>query len=232
MKVSVIIPTINEAEIIGQLITHLAQHGGNHLHEIIVADGGSKDGTIEIVEATAAQLIHVGKRSRAIQMNAGAKVATGDALYFLHADSVPPPSYARDIIEAIQNGHSVGSYRFKFDSNTGLKRINSWVTQFGLLVCRGGDQSMFVTRALFDEVNGFDEAYVIMEDFDFIKKARRKTNWYVIPKEIQVSSRKYDQNSYIRVQVANLIAFTMFNFGASVARIKSWYERILKISYE
>lgn len=230
MKISVIIPTFNESKRIGKLLDHLFDQANDALLEVIVVDGGSTDGTVEMVnQHLDAQLIHSGK-GRAVQMNAAAAIAKGDVLYFLHADSWPPKSYLNDILEATSLGHVAGSYRFQFDNSRFLLAINSFFTRFGALFCRGGDQSMFILKETFDELNGFDESYVIMEDYDFIIRFSEQHEFYVIPKNIIVSDRKYKSNSYLRVQIANLIAFTMFRRGASRQRIKSVYERMLDLS--
>jgi len=232
MNISVIIPTFNESKRIGKLIDHLIANDDGTLAEVIVADGGSTDGTIDIVNQSQAKLIAVSTKGRGIQMNQGAAHSTGNVLYFLHADSWPPNSYLEDITNATKQGHLAGSYRFQFDSKRWLLAINSFFTRFGTLVCRGGDQSMFVTKDAFNEMNGFDESYVIMEDFDFFTRWNEKYDFYVIPKEIIVSDRKYRTNSYMRVQVANLIAFTMFKRGMSQQRIKSVYEGMLDLSFK
>jgi len=232
LGISVIIPTFNESKRIGKLIDHLFANTDDNLVEVIVADGGSTDGTTDIVSRSKATLISVPQKGRAIQMNYGAMNSKGRILYFLHADGWPPPTYLQDIALAVDQGHLAGSYRFQFDSGRRLLGINSWFTKFGALFCRGGDQSMFVTKAAFNDIGQFDESCVIMEDFDFFIRWRKEHDFYVIPKEIIVSDRKYKTNSYMRVQVANLIAFTMFKRGMSKQRIKSVYEGMLDLSFK
>ncbi|MBT8218992.1 MAG: TIGR04283 family arsenosugar biosynthesis glycosyltransferase [Bacteroidia bacterium] len=232
MRLSVIIPTINEAKRIQQLVKHLNNHGGNELEEIIVVDAGSTDMTCQLARDAGAKVLEVEQKSRAIQMNIAAAKSKGDVLYFVHADTLPPESYVTDIEDALDSGHTAGSYRFKFDSKSKLLGINSFFTRFDALVCRGGDQSMFITRELFASMDGFDEAFVIMEDFDFIRRLKKKTDFHVIQKDILVSDRKYENNSYLRVQIANFLAFSMFKRGITQQRIKSFYERILDLSYD
>ena len=231
-NISIIIPTINEKKRIGRLIDHLYQSDDGSLLEIIVADGGSTDGTKEIARSKGATLLEVARKGRAIQMNEAVNHAKGEILYFLHADARPPVSYLTDIREALDQGHPAGSYRFKFDTNRKMLGINSFFTRFGALVCRGGDQSMYITKDLFIKMGRFDEAYVIMEDFDFIRRFNKKHKFYIIPKDILISDRKYENNSYMRVQVANLFAFTMFRRGVSQQKIKALYERMLDMNYE
>lgn len=232
MRLSIIIPTYNEVKRIKRLVSSLYQNGGPELEEILVADGGSTDGTIEEAKLAGAIVLEVGKKSRATQMNFAAKVSKGDVLYFVHADTIPPKSYTADIAKALDLGFLAGSYRFKFETNKKILGINSFFTRFNTLVCRGGDQSMYVQKELFNILGCFDEQYVIMEDFDFIQRLRKQTKFHVIPKEIVVSDRKYDNNSYLRVQIANLLAFSMFKRGVNKHRIKSLYEKMLNLNYE
>lgn len=232
MQITVIIPTINEASRIQQLVQYLKSYGGLLLQEIIVTDGGSIDDTIKLAREAGAKVLMINKKSRAVQMNIATQQAIGDVFYFVHADTIPPKSFASDIANSIQSGKYCGSYRFKFDTKKKILGINSFFTRFGSLVCRGGDQSMFITKQLFEEMGRFDEQYVIMEDFDFIQRLKKRSPFHVIPKNILVSDRKYENNSYLRVQIANLLAFSMFKRGVAQKRIKSIYEKILDLNYD
>ena len=227
MKISIIIPTLNEAENLRKLLPFLMQHAGDHLSEIIVVDACSTDNTREVAEELGAISMGSDCKCRAIQMNQGVQHATGEVLYFVHADAQPPESFVSDIFEAIEKGAEIGCYRFKFDSSRWTLRVNSWFTRFDRQMCRGGDQTLFVTRSLFDELNGYNEDYVIMEEYDFMKRARKKHDFAIIPKDVIVSARKYEKNSYLRVNLANLTVMTMFNFGASPTRIRNTYKKLI-----
>ena len=85
-------------------------------------------------------------------MNAGASVAKGEILYFLHADSFPPEGYDQYIIDEVAKGNDAGCFRMRFDSNHWWLRLASWLTQFSWRACRGGDQSQFITKKLFEEL--------------------------------------------------------------------------------
>src|SRR5438093_8363934 len=115
MLISIIIPTWNEEDRIGELVTFLRGHSHKNVeYEIIVVDAGSSDQTVR--EATLSGA-HTGEaqRGRAPQMNHGAFLARGDILFFLHADTHPPDSFLHDIVTAVQEGYSAGSYRLSFD---------------------------------------------------------------------------------------------------------------------
>lgn len=224
-KISVIIPAVNEAGILAEHILFIRQHGGSSLLEIIVCDGDSDDETAAVAEKAGAQVIRCAERSRALQMNAGAGKARGEVFYFVHADTRLAPTFAEDIEQALQSGYDAGCYRFIVDSPKRILKFNAWTTRFDRIFCRGGDQTLFVKRDVFRELKGFDEYYSIMEDYDFLIRLRKKFRFTIIPKNVVVSARKYDTNSWLRVQVANLIAFGMFRLKISPEKIKHTYKK-------
>ena len=161
-------------------------------------------------------------------MNAGAEQSTGEILYFIHADVKLVPSFADDIIASVNSGYHVGCYRYVFDSTSLMLRVNGYCTRFKGIMCRGGDQTIFVTRTAFEDVKGFNTLYSIMEDYDFIIRLRRNYRFRIIPKNIIVSARKYETNSWLRVQLANLSVFMMFFLGQSPDKMKAFYSRALR----
>ncbi len=228
MKISVIIPVLNEAEHITDLVVHCRRHTGPETVEVIVVDGGSTDETVARARLSGARVLHCPQRGRARQMNYGASVARGEILYFIHADTIPPASFAADLFESVQMGYPIGCYRFRFDGGPALLRINAFFTRFDRLWCRGGDQTLFITRRLFDELGGYRSDYIIMEEFDLITRARSKAPFRIIPKDAIVSARKYQQNGYVRVQFANWLVFNMYRWGYSQETLAATYRRLLK----
>jgi len=228
MKLSIIIPTLNEQDNICELLAQLLKIKDERIVECIVADGGSTDLTCAKAKAYPIRLLQLEHKSRAFQMNEAAQQAIGDTYYFIHADTRPPISFVDDIYNEINAGHFVGSYSFKLDSNDPRLKLLSILTRINILISRGGDQTLFVTKDLFNQMNGFDEKYVIMEDFDFIRRVRKHTKFKLMKKSVLVSARKYQMNNYFAVQWANLSAFLMFYFGAPPQKIKDMYHRRLK----
>ncbi len=230
MRISVIIPTFNEEKNIAQLVAFLLQEGGPALENIIVADGGSSDRTAEVARQAGAQVLVSPQKGRAVQMNYGASQAQGEILYFVHADARPPVGFVTDIQNAIREGYQSGCYRFRFDSDQKILKLNNYLTHLNILTARGGDQTLFITRKLFDELHGFDEYYVIMEEYDLLRRLWRNNRkvFKIIPKDVFVSARKYENNSWAWVQLSNLVAMTLFRMGVQPVRIAHIYKKMLR----
>jgi rSAM/selenodomain-associated transferase 2 len=224
---SIIIPTYNEAANIGRLVTDLRRYAPPEAVEVLVVDAASSDGTAAVAHAAGATVLAAPRPGRAMQMNYGAQHARGDIFYFVHADVGIHPQYVATIREAVAQGNAAGCYRFRFDSPHLLLRINSYGTRFEGIMSRGGDQTLFVTRALFEQLGGFNEAFVIMEDFEIIQRIRRVARFYIVPQEVVVSARKYETNSWLRVQLANLTAFSMYFLKLPPTRIARTYKALL-----
>ena len=227
MPISVIIPTFNEVGNIGRLVAELLSHAPAGPVEVLVVDAHSPDGTAEAARQAGATVLLAPRPGRAAQMNFGAAQARGDILYFVHADVGIHPDYAATIGRAVADGYEAGCYRFRFDSPHPMLRLNSYGTRFKGIMSRGGDQTLFITRALFQRVGGFNEQFVIMEDFEIIRRVRRVASFRIVPQEVLVSARKYETNSWLRVQVANLTAFSLFFLKVSPVRIARTYKAML-----
>lgn len=226
-RISIIIPMLNEAEHIGRLLQHLIENAKqkNRL-EIIVVDGGSTDNSVEIVKTftqTNIKLINSSK-GRAKQMNAGAKAVTGTILYFLHADSFPPKHFDQFILNEIQKGNYAGCFRLKFNSNHWWLLLAGWFTQFNFKACRGGDQSLFVTEALFDKIGGFDESYIIYEDNIFISQLYKLKQFKVINKPIITSARLYKKHGIFKLQFYFWMIYLKKWLGASASELHEYYK--------
>lgn len=227
MQISTIIPTLNEAAHIEGLIRRLRDGAGGLAMEIIVADAGSSDATVVLAEKCGARVLYTGIASRPAQMNLAAKVATADILYFVHADTLPPIDYARQVLQAVEQGVDFGCFRFRFDSERAALRFNSWCTRIPVMMCRGGDQSLFISRQLFDRLHGFDESHIVMEDYDIIRRGKRYGKFKILADDVVVSARKYALNSYPRVNLANFCVFTLYYFGVKPKKLKSLYKKMI-----
>jgi len=228
-SISIIIPTLNESENLPRLLDFIEAHRDERLTDIIVADAMSQDNTLDIARAYPTIALACQSKGRSCQMNQGAKLAKGEVLYFIHADTLPSANFLDDICDALDEGYDLGSYRSSFTSNDIRMKVNAFFTRFDLPWCRGGDQTLFVTRELFDRVGGFDENYKIMEDFEFLDRARKLGRFKIMPDSAVISTRKYEENSYFQVNVANLVVFIMFRMGASQQKMIDTYNRLLRI---
>ena len=227
MQISTIIPTLNEAGHIEKLIRRLSDCGGDALVEVIVADAGSTDGTAALAEKCGARVVHCDVRSRPEQMNLAAKTATGDVLYFVHADSLPPEDYAKQVLRGMEEGADFGCFRFRFDSDRAALRFNSWCTRLPFMICRGGDQSLFISRWLFERLGGFDESHMVMEDYDIIRRGKKHGRFSILAADVQVSARKYIDNAYPRVNLANFTVFSLYYLGVKPEKLKALYKRMI-----
>ena len=224
-NISIIIPVLNEAEHIGHLLKYLNSNCNTiQVKEIIIVDGGSEDKTPNIALDFGATLVH-SEKGRAKQMNKGAELATGSVLYFLHADTFPPKKFATHIINAVALGKSAGCFRIKFDSNNWLLRVSGWFSRLNIKVCRGGDQSLFLTRQLWDRSNGFDESYTIYEDNEFIGRLYKLGKFNVLPQSVITSARKYNKNGAIRLQYHFGVIHFIKLLGASPERLYRYYQK-------
>jgi len=228
MRLSVIIPTLNEsahlAATLESVLAHLPPDA-----EVLVCDGGSTDTTADIAARYPVRLIHAPTRGRAAQMNFAAAQAQGELLFFLHADCHPPAQYANKITAAVRNGKTAGCFRYRFDSPRLLLRAQAWCIRFPGILFRGGDQTLFITRELFTRIGGFNETYVVMEDYDIIRRIRRIGSFAILPDLAVVSARKYQHNSWLAVNFANAVAMTMFLSGRfSPNHIRVTYHRLIR----
>jgi len=227
---------LNEAEMIGKVLRHvLVNSTPKNISEIIIIDGGSTDGSQEHVTSfidsqkllsTKLFLIHSAK-GRAKQMNLGAKKATGNILYFLHADSFPPNHFDQLIIDEINKGNPAGCFQMKFNLSHWWLDLASWLTQFHWRACRGGDQSQFITKTLFEKLNGFDEHYRIYEDNDLINKLYALKSFVVIPAWITTSARRYESQGIWKLQYHFWTIYVKKWFGASAEELHRYYTKYI-----
>ena len=232
---SIIIPVLNEAETITELLNYLSENlSGENEAEIIVVDGGSNDGTQNIILAfkpnrflKPVRFIESDK-GRAKQMNKGAQMANGEVFYFLHADSFPPKNFDRYILSEVKNGNSAGCFRMKFDNDHWWLKLAGWLTQFHWRACRGGDQSQFITKELFEEIGGFDETYTIYEDNILINELYKRKKFVVIQKCITTSARLFRQKGVWNLQYHFWAIYVKRWFGADADELYQYYLKHIK----
>lgn len=213
--ISIIIPTFNEANKIGKLTAYLKSHFEQGQAEIIVVDGGSSDNTVELAQKNGAVTVISPQKGRAKQMNYGAKKAREEWLYFLHADTTPPSTFITDIRNAVDSGYDCGCFRLRFDSNHPVLKFYSWFTRFDIDFFRFGDQSLFVKKTLFEQINGFDEALMVMEDQEIISRLKSHAQFTIIKNPVTTSARKYERFGVFKLQLIFSIIVCLFYLNIS-----------------
>jgi rSAM/selenodomain-associated transferase 2 len=226
--VSIIIPTYNEEGHIGRTINLIRENGSDDLiHEMIIVDGGSEDNTINEAKEAGGTVIR-SRKGRAAQMNAGAKIASAPILYFLHADSIPPKAFTRDILESINQGIVSGCYQLKFDLDHWFLNANTWFTRFDVNAFRFGDQSFFIRRDIFNEIGGFCEKYAVMEDQEIIRRAKIRGAFKILKGKVITSARKYVDNGVFQMQGIFYLVYLMYKLGFSQNQLLAVYRRLIK----
>ncbi|MCY4489059.1 MAG: TIGR04283 family arsenosugar biosynthesis glycosyltransferase [Deltaproteobacteria bacterium] len=221
MRLSIIIPVLNEERTIAATVEDLARI---EPCEIIVVDGGSTDRTAEIVRDGPARLV-VSARGRAAQMNQGARSATGDVLLFLHADTRLPGTAAPDVQGCMADPACVGGrFDIRLDSSRPLLRIVGRMISLRSRLTRvaTGDQAIFVRRTAFERLGGFPEI-PIMEDVAFCRELKREGPIACLRSQVVSSARRWEQNGPVRTILLMWTLKLLYLAGVSPARLKRLY---------
>ena len=225
-RISLIIPVLNEAEALRALLPYLREQAqtSDALCEIVVADGGSTDQSVAIAEAHGARVVR-SEAGRARQMNAGARQALGEILYFLHADTFPPPRYDRLIMQATAREPVAGCFRLAFDRPGTVLRFFAWFTRLNWPICRGGDQSLFLPAAWFEALGGFNEAFRIYEDNELTGRLYRRYGFVVLPQTVTTSTRRYREVGTLRLQYYFAVIHLKKWLGSSPEALYRYYRK-------
>lgn len=220
-QISVIIPTLNEAN----FLPHLLEHLKSMLEplEIIVVDGGSTDETLSIARCHAS-VLEV-SRGRASQMNAGASLAGGDVFWFLHADCFPHADSAKAILQALKNPEVVGgAFEYRLDHPGFLFRITEFFSnrKNKILKLLYGDMGIFVRRETFFRIGGFPEI-PLMEDMEFCRSLKREGTIVILPQPMRTSARRWVEEGPIKNMVRNWLLQIAWKLGASPTKLSRWY---------
>lgn len=189
--------------------------------ELIVVDGGSIDGTVEVVQPHA-RVIH-SPQGRAVQMNSGARQATGDVFLFLHADSCLPPRAFPLLERALADPRIVGgTFTLRFNSQRLRLRVIAFFTRFNFRYFHYGDQGIFVRRSVFDQMSGFSEI-PFMEDVDFLRRLHRTGRVTLLKRPMTTSARRFLDRGVLRQQLMNIVLVIFYLLGAKPETLKKWY---------
>jgi len=220
-RVSVIIPALNEESHIAATLRAVGQ---GLAHEIIVVDGGSTDNTVQRAKVAGA-IVFTSMPGRARQMNAGAARAAGVALLFLHADTLLPPGWAEVVPRTLRaSSVAAGAFSFRIDGNFPGKSFVEWATGFRSrwLQRPYGDQGLFLSRALFEEMGGFADL-PIMEDYEFVVRLRRRGQVITVGDAALTSARRWQKLGVLRTTLRNQWMLAGYHLGVSPQKLATRY---------
>ncbi len=222
-SLSVIIPVLNEANIIERMIESL-QVSSTEITEIIVVDGGSSDQTVALAKALSVRVI-AAELGRAAQMNAGAAAATGEILLFLHADSRLPDQFAVAVQAALAQPQAVaGAFELQIDAPEAslrwIERGVNWRSRW--LQLPYGDQAIFLKATTFRQLGGF-AALPIMEDFELMQRLRKLGKVVIVPAAVITSARRWQKLGILKTTVINQLVILAYFLGVSPEQLGRWY---------
>ena len=220
---SVVIPTLQAAARLGPTLDVVGKAG--FPHEVVVCDGGSNDATCEVAMGLGAR-VAVAPRGRGIQLAAGAAVARGSWLLFLHADTVPGPGWAAAaaaFMEAPENRHRAGYFRFALDSGEmGARRLERMVDwRCRTLGLPYGDQGLLIARAFYDGIGGF-RPLPLMEDVDMVRRIGRH-HLTCLDAAAVTSAGRFREDGYLRRPLRNLTCLGLYFLGVPPRLIAKVY---------
>jgi rSAM/selenodomain-associated transferase 2 len=227
MKISVVIPVLNEEDRIAELMQAVRAHATGYVDEMIVVDGGSCDNTLKIARESGAVTLS-SQRGRGRQMNHGADKAASEVLYFLHADTIPPPGFDKVIIDKVLSGYSAGCFRLRFDWEHPMLKFYSLFTRFKTTLVRFGDQSLFVEKSLFKKIDGFEENLIVMEDQKIVRELKKWAPFTVCKNEVITSARKYREVGAVKLQILFFLIWFGYYLGVSQENLTSFYKRKIR----
>ena len=227
MTLSVIIPTLNEEQALGQTLADLLSC---HTLETIIVDGGSTDSTLAIANAFCAQApkAHIlrAPTGRAHQMNEGAKASRGEVLLFLHADTQVPNEAPHIIESALANPAVVGGrFDVRFDTGSGwgpiISTLMNWRSRTSGIAT--GDQAIFVRRHIFEQLRGFADI-PLMEDIEFSRRLKRAGSTVALRQTVRTSFRRWEHQGPLRTILLMWTLRFLYWAGVNPSRLDQWYK--------
>jgi rSAM/selenodomain-associated transferase 2 len=219
--VSIIVPALNEATHIGNTLRALRSLEGHK--EILVVDGGSEDQTVHLAAAAGARVLQ-SDRGRGTQQHAGALEARGEILWFVHADTLPPPNAISDIVNALKDSSvSGGNFGLTFDgpSRAARQLTAIYPTLRSLNLCYG-DSGIFIRRTTYEAIGGF-RSFALFEDLDLLKRLRKAGRFVHLDTRILTSSRRFEQRNFAAMWIQWTALQVLYWAGVNPDVLARWY---------
>jgi rSAM/selenodomain-associated transferase 2 len=229
--VSLIVPVHRERGMVPNLMATLEPFVG--MHEIVIVDGGSEDGTFEELVARTSAQMRVLRTScgRACQMNAGARAASGRVLLFLHADTTIDHEGPELALAATDRGADAGCFEVRIDSRHRRLTAAGWLQSIRsrVMTSATGDQCLFVRSDVFRELGGFSEDHPICEDIDFVKRfaaVRGGDRFVCLRPPVRTSGRRWEQGGINRTIALMWGLRLAYHLGAPPDRLARFYQTV------
>jgi rSAM/selenodomain-associated transferase 2 len=221
MRISIIVPALNEEECIAATVRALQQLDGDK--EIIVVDGGSRDETKSLACAEGAKVL-ASPAGRGTQMHLGALEATGDVLWFVHADTIPPIDALDEIrTHLADNSVAGGNFGLLFDGpSRAARQLTAIYPILRILGLSYGDSGIFIRRDVYDRIGGF-RALALFEDLDLLRRLRRAGRFVHLPSRIITSSRRFEHGNFALVWLHWTTLQVLYWCGVSPNWLARWY---------
>lgn len=222
MKLSIVIPTLNEAEALGQTLEHITVT--DEFAEIIVVDGGSRDGTVEIARQYTPHVL-TSRSGRGPQQDKGARQSRGSVLLFLHADTQLPTEYQWLIHKALENpGVIFGAFYLKFHPSSPGPDLIAFMANLRSRFLRlpYGDQALFVRRGGYFQVGGFQD-WPIMEDVDLVRRLNRVGAFKLARGYVRTSARRWKTENLIFATLRNWSLMIRYFWGVPPHALARYY---------
>lgn len=219
---SIIIPTLNESENIQKTLKYITALDPKN--EVIVSDGHSSDDTIEKAKPYAKVI--VAARGRAAQMNAGARAASGEILWFLHADCLPHKDSVKAMRNVLQDARIVGgAFAYSLDYDSTFFRIAEFASNWknDVLKIFYGDMGIFVRKRVFEKMGGYAEI-PLMEDMEFCKQLKKQGKVVILPQKILTSARRWLDEGVAKNIFRNWALQIAYTLGVSPQTLTQWYK--------
>ena len=218
--IAVLIPTLNEAGRIGPLLQMLLGAG---FSEVIVADGGSTDGTQKVVRSFPDVVCIEAPRGRGKQLRAAVSVSQAPLLFMLHADTLPPAEAAVQIRAALRQPKvAAGCFRLRFDCRSRLMDFYAWCSRFETRFTTFGDQGYFMRRNSLEVVGGVPD-WLLLEDVELRRRLRLAGRFVKLESAVVTSARRFEARGALRGQLRNFAVMAGYWCGVKIERLHGFY---------